>query len=376
MSSSGGRGRSLSHPVPEPKNNNDGKNANSSSNNHQSLSTSLSPPKATDNLLNLFAPPPASPEGTSKPAISQVKKEITNRNNDNDGTLDETTPLLTDSVRSLPHPVRERKASASNKPKIWDETFVAPQDDHSVMSLSPKSQRSVATKRSIRRVHGLLDDQDEEPCIPNSWVTWWKTTREKIPMGPLLLDPNNWVGSLVFLLYHMVFCLAMASAIRRPNSSVQSTGELAQLAALGVIVAGPVQIFACSPQIPAVYPTSDLFLAPFLAHMAADVDASLTELNLQNDSAIFLGTFGALFVTSMALSGVWCLVAGRSATDRVFGSNLYIEFLFFVLPKDQSSFLFLSSHSIGEYWSLSSESCINRIFHNHWHSHVYLGVFG
>lgn len=113
----------------------------------------------------------------------------------------------------------------------------------------------------------------------------------------------------------------MASAIRRPNSSVQSTGELAQLAALGVIVAGPVQIFACSPQIPAVYPTSDLFLAPFLAHMAADVDASLTELNLQNDSAIFLGTFGALFVTSMALSGVWCLVAGRSATDRVFGST-------------------------------------------------------
>mmetsp|Transcript_25689 Transcript_25689/g.60414 ORF Transcript_25689/g.60414 Transcript_25689/m.60414 type:complete len:1133 (+) Transcript_25689:154-3552(+) len=126
-----------------------------------------------------------------------------------------------------------------------------------------------------------------------------------------LMTPSTWIGSFTFLLYQIVFCLAQAATIRRPTASVQSTGELAQLAALGVIVAGPVMIYQTSPQIPAVYPASDLFLAPFLAHMAADVDQTLYEYKLQDNSQVFLATFTALLVSSMALSGLWCLAAAR-----------------------------------------------------------------
>ena len=47
------------------------------------------------------------------------------------------------------------------------------------------------------------------------------------------------IGSLVFLLYHIVFCLAQAATITRPHANHSSTGIMAKTAALGIFTAGP-----------------------------------------------------------------------------------------------------------------------------------------
>ena len=42
-------------------------------------------------------------------------------------------------------------------------------------------------------------------------------------------------GATIFLIYHVVFCLAQAATITRPHATHLSTGLLAQTAALGVV---------------------------------------------------------------------------------------------------------------------------------------------
>ena len=85
------------------------------------------------------------------------------------------------------------------------------------------------------------------------------------------LQPSTLVGGFVFVLYHVVFCLALGSAIRRPHSTTSTLGVMSKMTAVGVIFGGPV-FFLLSGEIPAIYPSVDLFLAPFLAKLAVTVD--------------------------------------------------------------------------------------------------------
>ena len=123
--------------------------------------------------------------------------------------------------------------------------------------------------------------------------------------------PGTWIGSLVFLLYHVVFCLAQASAFTRPNADHASTGRQAQYAALGVWTAGPAFVYWTGDYVPAVYPASDLFLSVFLAQVVKQVDEVLAKHGLQNDDTIFFATFSALVASGMVLSGVLCVLAAR-----------------------------------------------------------------
>jgi len=60
-------------------------------------------------------------------------------------------------------------------------------------------------------------------------------------------------GSIVFAIYHTVFCLAMSSSILRPHASPRAAsstvGSLAKLAALGVLTAGPTFVWQLGDQV-------------------------------------------------------------------------------------------------------------------------------
>lgn len=125
------------------------------------------------------------------------------------------------------------------------------------------------------------------------------------------LGISTWIGSFTALLYHTVFCLAHSAALVRPHSDHSSMGVLAQMTALGVCTAGASFVYQIGPYVPASYPSSDLFLAPFLAVMAKEVDSVLASQDLQNDDAVFFATFGALVATAMFLGGIVSVLAAR-----------------------------------------------------------------
>jgi MFS superfamily sulfate permease-like transporter len=77
------------------------------------------------------------------------------------------------------------------------------------------------------------------------------------------------------------------------------------------VFAGPVFVQQLGDQIPAIYPASDLFLAPFLAHVAATIDETLHQHNLADNDRIFLATFSAVTGAGLLLSGCLCVVAAR-----------------------------------------------------------------
>ena len=132
------------------------------------------------------------------------------------------------------------------------------------------------------------------------------------------------LGSVIFLLYQVVFCLAQAATIAQPHhrnhpNDSSATGMMAKMAALGVLTAGPMFILQLGDQVPAIYPASDLFLAPFLAKLAETIDTILLsntpeqqeQLQQQNSDVVFYATFSAVTGTALLLSGAFCLLAVR-----------------------------------------------------------------
>ena len=127
-----------------------------------------------------------------------------------------------------------------------------------------------------------------------------------------LRESTTYIGSFVYLLYHVVFCLALGSAIMRPNNPVSILGLMTKTAALGTLVASPNYWFKLSQDIPALYPTADLFLAPFLAKLAVIVDQALANdsaVTEKENDAVFLASFGMLTAIGMAFSACFILAA-------------------------------------------------------------------
>ena len=127
----------------------------------------------------------------------------------------------------------------------------------------------------------------------------------------LIPSKTTGIGSVVFLLYHIVFCLAQAATITRPHSTNPSVGIMSQMAALGIVTAGPLFLYFLGEDIPAIYPASDLFLAPFLAQLAREIDTVLFEKDLHNNDTVFMATFGAVVGVGFLLSGFLCVLAAR-----------------------------------------------------------------
>ena len=87
-------------------------------------------------------------------------------------------------------------------------------------------------------------------------------------------------------------------------------GTMAKFASIGIFSAGPFYVYRLNQDIPAVYPSVDLFLAPFFAQAAAVVDESLWQQQQQqdditNDDAVFFGSFAVLTSLGMALTAIF-----------------------------------------------------------------------
>jgi hypothetical protein len=148
------------------------------------------------------------------------------------------------------------------------------------------------------------------------------------------------LGSFLFPLYQLVFCFAEASAITRPSQRLHLSGvgsstysllsPMALAACVGSLISGPMLItmLGHANDYPALYPCLDMFMAPFLAQMAADVDEGLLAARTtrgrndahdvavaynddDDDAAAFLATFAALNAFSMIMCGLFCVLAGR-----------------------------------------------------------------
>jgi MFS superfamily sulfate permease-like transporter len=118
-------------------------------------------------------------------------------------------------------------------------------------------------------------------------------------------------GSVVVSLFHIVFCLAQASAIHRPYSGRPVLGVMVRMAAVGPLIAGAMFLYALQGDFAAVCPTVDVFPAPFFAQMAAVVDESLVAAGLEDQDLVFLTTFGLLAAISLILTGMLIIVGTK-----------------------------------------------------------------
>jgi MFS superfamily sulfate permease-like transporter/CRP-like cAMP-binding protein len=167
--------------------------------------------------------------------------------------------------------------------------------------------------------HGSRNEHDSRNNNITSLLPTVKSCIQSV--GLSLTVSTTYIGSFMYLLYHVVFCLALGSAIMRPSSpNVSLLGLMTKTAALGTVTASPIYWANLSNNIPALYPTGDLFLAPFLAQLALDVDKALSnELQQRGGDqdamtqdeldSIFLSTFGALTAIAAALSATLLISA-------------------------------------------------------------------
>ncbi|GKY97142.1 hypothetical protein MPSEU_000672600 [Mayamaea pseudoterrestris] len=158
-------------------------------------------------------------------------------------------------------------------------------------------------------------------------ASWWQAIKT-------ILQPSTLAGSVMFVLYHVVFCLANASAIIRPShhgAAAPILGVMAKLSTVGILVAGPLLIHRLGNGIPALYPSMDLFLAPFLAQAAIHIDESLTQQyaddNNNSEEAyplnVFLGSFVVLVAIGMLLAATLLQLA---ATFKLASLGTYLPY--------------------------------------------------
>jgi hypothetical protein len=155
---------------------------------------------------------------------------------------------------------------------------------------------------------------DETHSIHVNQELLLKTRRRLNEFRMKHLRPTTFVGACMFLLYHVVFCLAMGSSIIRKHAETPILGLMAKTAACGVIFCAPVYIYRLGSYIPALYPAVDLFLAPFMANLASIVDETLqadNSLHGKDEDQIFIATLAVLSGIGMMLSGLMLLAASK-----------------------------------------------------------------
>lgn len=158
-----------------------------------------------------------------------------------------------------------------------------------------------------------IKGDDEKEVSRRSRPKAHKITLSEIYQNIITPDclKSTFIGSFVFVLFHIVFCLAQASAISRPHATSPVVGPVAKMAALGILAGSPIFVAFLGNDIPAIYPTSDLFLAPFLSNLALTIDDVLYQDGLENDNGLFLATFTLVSSSGLLLSAVMCVLAAR-----------------------------------------------------------------
>jgi hypothetical protein len=200
--------------------------------------------------------------------------------------------------------VREQKGSFSLV-DIFSSTSTEPTPKAGRKSYAGAAHtRSTTDLPAIDETHSIQVSQ--ESLLKKRWR--WNEFRVKH------LQPTTFVGACLFLLYHLVFCLAMGSSIIRKHSETPMLGLMAKMAASGVIFCAPVCIYRLGSDIPSLYPTVDLFLAPFIANIASIVVETLqadTSINGKDEDGVFIATLAVLSGIAMMFSGLMLLAASK-----------------------------------------------------------------
>lgn len=155
----------------------------------------------------------------------------------------ESTPLLHDSYlqglfNGPPSPPNSLKSlgslnSQDETPKIGEKRKTAPQNLSTQSQTSHRPTRSslppiqeLASRGSAR----TLGSSPFGEKAADSTLSRVKKIARNSANG--CLQPSFWIGSFMFLLYHIVFCLTMGSTIIRPHGKV-IIGVMAKMAAVG-----------------------------------------------------------------------------------------------------------------------------------------------
>jgi hypothetical protein len=264
-------------------------------------------------LMGLFSPPLVLAGSDAQETESDRKKE-TPTSNEND----ESTPLLRDETNDALAGVPD---GASTLMDMFQQQPIGTAVQGNKLYNSIQDRRSTrkagnlsgneraALLKSLKdeqspsaRSFGLpKSDYESQPSAKN----WVRSFAKNV------LKPTTFAGAFMFLLYHVVFCLTMGSAIIRPRSSRPILGIMAKMSATGIFFASPLYVYRLGLDIPAIYPSIDLFLAPFLASAARVIDDSLFEEKSisGNDDRVFFASFAVLASIGMFLSGIFLLFA-------------------------------------------------------------------
>ena len=286
------------------------------------------PSGSTAHMMGLFAKPGSTEQNLSLSSKAQdlhadsQEETLYKSPSKGTGTQEEALSSLSSSSRTplsslfssdLPKPVFERQSTAkrsnfrpSSKENEQTPLLATHYRDNS-WGRYPTSSTEITPKTNTARKTFDRAKHSRLPSIALPKITESRgISAEKIVVkinGYLkvvtheMTKPTTYIGSFMFLLYHVVFCLTMGSAIIRPGSSQSILGLMTKTASLGIIFGAGVYWVKLGTEIPAMYPTSDLFLAPFLANLAVVVDTTLQgdpKIRETDNDVIFLATFSVL----------------------------------------------------------------------------------
>ena len=275
------------------------------------------PPPQKDTLLGAYSP--NDNISHAPPPPQQQPAEVTTTPHD------ERTALLPESSSSQ----NDTKTNATGASSLQS-LFQHPQPELPDRESSLNKVRSTASSSSFVESQSMFlaaknqsqKHQDKDAnVLPQADATrssCWQSITSYVYKN-VLPKPTTIAGSFMFLLYHVVFCLANGSAITRPSSpDIPILGNMAKWTAIGIFASCPVLIHRLGRDIPALYPSVDLFLAPFLAEAARVVDQSISqdfEATSGDDGQqqmtlqLWFGSFAVLTAIGMALAGSFLLLA-------------------------------------------------------------------
>ncbi|KAG7339587.1 STAS domain containing protein [Nitzschia inconspicua] len=289
---------------------------------NQIIMQSTPRPQQLSPLASLFekpSPPPRIPKLLGPSQQRQIsERTITHANNNNNNDMDSSSASLVDMAQESSSLLQSQFFFAASRHK----------------SLQQQQQQKVEAFQPSKSSSSFF-------CC-----CWTTTLYRKI--YSILPYPTTVAGSAMFLLYHVVFCLANGSAITRPSSTSNGNendtppllGNMAKWTSIGIFVSCPVLIHRLGNTdnnggIPALYPSADLFLAPFLAEAAKVVDqiivataAAATEDGYDDDDAqqqmaVWFGSFAVLSAIGMALAGSFLWLA---ATFQLANLGTYLPY--------------------------------------------------
>lgn len=187
-----------------------------------------------------------------KEFASLLKEAPSDDSTDSPKEKTESTPLLSASSDSkeLVYTIRRRN---------FDEDDKTPKRGTSQMQNGPNSFLSSIYEIPV----AANDDQREQARRPYSLFQMKQDFASIIQTaGREIINPQTWIGSVMFVLFQIVFSLTMGAAITRPHATKSMLGLFTKVASLGIMIGGPILFITLGGEIPALYPTGTLKFSP------------------------------------------------------------------------------------------------------------------